>query len=182
MKRVAFTVVVSSVVSLALYVILSNALLWVLHSIENQTIKLSIISLVTTVLFVYILFYFLKIKEDICLKEVVKDYKNGEYISFKDDFKHVIKREKSTYICISVIVLGSFILNELDAIMFEQNTFSVVTMLFFPLCTFSTVFEMMNAFSFYGYLLNLFFICAVYTVVLLLYRRKKYMQWKNSNF
>lgn len=181
MKRAAFTVIVSSVITLALYIILSNVLLGIFYGIENQTTKLLIVSLITTALFVYILFYFSKIKDDICLKEVIKDYKNEEYISFSDDLKRVIKREKTTYICISVIVLGSFLLNELDAIMFEKKTFSVVTILFFPLCVFSTLFERINAFSFFGYLLSLALICLIYTVVLLLYRRKKYKQWKKNN-
>ena len=112
------------------------------------------------------------------LKEVMKDYKNKAYVSMSDDFKNIIKSEKATFICIAVIVIGCFALNELDALMFEKKTFSIVTFLFYPLCTFSSVFEMVHWFSIFGYLSSLILICLIYICMLLFYRRKKYKQWK----
>ena len=178
MKKTFITMIWSSIIALVLYIILSNILLGVLRGVENQVAKLTIISFITIVLFVIIFFYFFKVTEEACLKEVMKDYKNKAYVSMSDDFKNIIKSEKATFICIAVIVIGCFALNELDALMFEKKTFSIVTFLFYPLCTFSSVFEMVHWFSIFGYLSSLILICLIYICMLLFYRRKKYKQWK----
>ena len=173
MKRILLNITFASIITLVAYI--AFYVIWgaILNALDDPTLSLLIISLMTTVAFGFFLLYTSKIRKSVGEDEVVSDYKDKQYISFADDFKLVLKRESKMLICIASIVLICFILNTFDSVVFGKKTISFPTFLFAPLC----LFDSMISIPFVGYLLSAILDCLTYMAFLLIYRKKKYDYW-----
>ena len=173
MKRILLNITFASIITLVAYI--AFYVIWgaILNALDDPTLSLLIISLMTTVAFGFFLLYTSKIKKSVGEDEVVSDYKDRQYISLTDDFKLVLKRESKMLICIVSIVLICFILNTFDSVVFGKKTISFPTFLFAPMC----LFDSMISIPFVGYLLSAILDCLTYTASLLIYRKKKYDYW-----
>ena len=173
MKRILLNITFASIITLVAYI--AFYVIWgaILNALDDPTLSLLIISLMTTVAFGFFLLYTSKIRKSVGEDEVVSDYKDKQYISFADDFKLVLKRESQMLICIVLIVLICFILNTFDSIVFGKKTISFPTFLFAPMC----LFDSMISIPFVGYLLSAILDCLTYIASLLIYRKKKYDYW-----
>jgi hypothetical protein len=177
MKRIIWNITLASVIALAAYIALYAILGAIMNSIENRTVALSLLALATTMAFGGILIYVAKIRRSVGEDEVMDDYADTKYLSFADDFKRIIRREAKTLICMAAIVLLTFGLNTLDWMIFGKKTFSAPTIIYAPLCLFSSALGD----SFIGYLVSALMDCIVYIIFLLLYRKKKYNYWMTNN-
>ena len=177
MKRTLWNVTFASIITLVAYI--AFYVIWgaILNALDDPTLSLLIISLMTTVAFGFFLLYTSKIRKSVGEDEVVSDYKDKQYISFADDFKLVLKRESKMLICIVSIVLICFILNTFDSVVFGKKTISFPTFLFAPMC----LFDSMISIPFVGYLLSAILDCLTYMAFLLIYRKKKYDYWMKDN-
>ena len=173
MKRILLNITFASIITLVAYI--AFYVIWgaILNALDDPTLSLLIISLMTTVAFGFFLLYTSKIRKSVGEDEVVSDYKDRKYISFADDFKLVLKRESKMLICIVSIVLICFILNTFDSVVFGKKTISFPTFLFAPMC----LFDSMISIPFVGYLLSAILDCLTYIASLLIYRKKKYNYW-----
>ena len=173
MKRILLNITFASIITLVAYI--AFYVIWgaILNALDDPTLSLLIISLMTTVAFGFFLLYTSKIRKSVGEDEVVSDYKDKQYISFADDFKLVLKRESKMLICIASIVLICFILNTFDSVVFGKKTISFPTFLFAPMC----LFDSMISIPFVGYLLSAILDCLTYIASLLVYRKKKYDYW-----
>ena len=173
MKRILLNITFASIITLVAYI--AFYVIWgaILNTLDDPTLSLLIISLMTTVAFGFFLLYTSKIRKSVGEDEVVSDYKDKQYISFADDFKLVLKRESKMLICIVSIVLICFILNTFDSVVFGKKTISFPTFLFAPMC----LFDSMISIPFVGYLLSAILDCLTYIASLLIYRKKKYDYW-----
>lgn len=173
MKRILLNITFASIITLVAYI--AFYVIWgaILNALDDPTLSLLIISLMTTVAFGFFLLYTSKIRKSVGEDEVVSDYKDKQYISFADDFKLALKRESKMLICIVSIVLICFILNTFDSVVFGKKTISFPTFLFAPMC----LFDSMISIPFVGYLLSAILDCLTYIASLLIYRKKKYDYW-----
>ena len=173
MKRILLNITFASIITLVAYI--AFYVIWgaILNALDDPTLSLLIISLMTTVTFGFFLLYTSKIRKSVGEDEIVSDYKDKQYISFADDFKLVLKRESKMLICIASIVLICFILNTFDSVVFGKKTISFSTFLFAPMC----LFDSMISIPFVGYLLSAILDCLTYIASLLIYRKKKYDYW-----
>ncbi len=176
MKRTLWNITFASIITLAAYIALYAVWGAVFSELENPTLRLFLIALMTTVAFGFFLLYTSKIRKGIGEDEVVSDYKDGEYVSLADDFKLIIKREAQMLICIASIILICFILNTFDRVVFGKKTISFPTFFFAPMCLFGSMIKI----PFVGYLLSAVLDGIVYMVFLLFYRRKKYNYWMKN--
>ena len=176
MKRILWNITLASVITLVAYIALYTIWGALLSGLENQTLRLFLIALMTTVAFGFFLLYTSKIRKSVGEDEVVADYKDKNYTSFVDDFKSVIDRECKMLICIAAIVLICFALNTFDSLVFGEKTISFPTFFFAPMCLFDTMINM----PFVGYLLSAVFDCIAYMIFLLLYRKRTYNYWMKN--
>ena len=176
MKRTLWNITFASIITLVAYIALYAILGAILSGLENPTLRLLIIALMTTLAFGFFLLYTSKIRKSIGEDEVVSDYKDRQYISLADDFKLVLKRESKMLICIASIVLICFILNTFDSVVFGKKTISFPTFFFAPMCLFDSMINI----PFVGYLLSAILDCLTYIAFLLLYRKKKYDYWMKN--
>lgn len=89
----------------------------------------------------------------------------------------ILRHERMCLILLAVVTFACLAMNKLDVLIFHKKTFSAVTFIFFPLCLFSTCF---NA-EIIGYIIGAILIEAAYIVLVLTYRRKKYIHWKHPS-
>ena len=150
MKRTLWNITFASIITLVAYIALYAIWGAILSGLENPTLRLLIIALMTTLAFGFFLVYTSKIRKSIGEDEVVSDYKDRQYISLADDFKLVLKRESKMLICIASIVLICFILNTFDSVVFGKKTISFPTFFFAPMCLFDSMINI----PFVGYLLS----------------------------
>ena len=176
MKRILLNITFASIITLVAYI--AFQVIWgaILNTLDDPTLSLLIVSLMTTVAFGFFLLYTSKIRKSVGEDEVVSDYKDKQYISFADDFKLVLKRESKMLICIVSIVLICFILNTFDSVVFGKKTISFPTFFFAPMCLFDSMINI----PFVGYLLSAILDCLTYMAFLLLYRKKKYDYWMKN--
>ena len=176
MKRTFWNITLASVITLVAYIALYAILGAIMNSIENRTVALSLLALATTLAFGGILIYVAKVRHSVGEDEVIADYTDGPYVSLADDFKRIIRREAKTLLCMAVIVLATFGLNTLDWMIFGKKTFSAPTIIYAPLCLFSSALGD----SFIGYLVSALADCVVYILFLLIHRKKKYNYWMTN--
>ncbi|MGM9664185.1 MAG: hypothetical protein ACI3XF_05030 [Eubacteriales bacterium] len=176
MKRTIWNVTFASIITLVAYIALYAIWGAILSGLENPTLRLFLISLMTTVAFGFFLLYTSKIRKSVGEDDVVSDYKDKKYTSFVDDFKLIMRREAKMLICIGAIVLICFVLNTFDSLMFEQKTISFLTFFFAPMCLFDSMINI----PFVGYLLSAVLDCLTYIVFLLIYRKKKHDYWMKN--
>ena len=176
MKRILLNITFASIITLVAYI--AFYVIWgaILNALDDPTLSLLIVSLMTTAAFGFFLLYTSKIRKGIGEDEVVSDYKDRQYISLADDFKLVLKRESKMLICIASIVLICFILNTFDSVVFGKKTISFPTFFFAPMCLFDSMINI----PFVGYLLSAILDCLTYIAFLLLYRKKKYDYWMKN--
>lgn len=176
MKRTFWNITLASIITLVAYIALYAILGAIMNSIPNRTLALSLLALATTLAFGGMLIYIAKVRRSVGDDEVMADYADTKYISLAEDFKRMIRREAKTLICMTVIVLVCFGLNTLDWMIFGKKTFSAPTLIYAPLCLFSSVLGD----SFIGYVVSALADCIVYLVFLLFYRKKRYNYWMTN--
>lgn len=176
MKRILWNITLASVITLVAYIVLFFVWFAILSEVQNETLKLTLIALMTSIAFSFFLVYTSKIKGSVGDDEVISDYKERKYTSFLDDFKIIIRREFQTLICIALIVVICFVLNTFDEIVFGKKTISFPTFFFAPMCLFSSLINV----PFVGYALSVVVDCVFYIVFLLIYRKKKYNYWMKN--
>ena len=173
MKRTLWNITLASVLTLVAYVAFYTIWGAILSEVKSQSLRLVLISVMTTIAFGFLLLYTSKIIKSTGEDEVMSDYKDKKYISFAEDFKIIIKRESKTLTCIAAIILICFALGNIDNMVFGKKIFSLPTILFVPMFLFGSLFEI----PFIGYVLSIILDCATYIVVLLFFRKKKYNYW-----
>ena len=173
MKRTLWNITLASVITLVAYVALNTFWRAILSTVKNESLKLFLIALMTTMAFGFFLLYVSKIRNAVGENEMLSDYKDNAYTSPIDDFKLVIKRESKTLLCIAVIVFACFVLNTFDNIVFHNKTISFLTFFFVPLFFFSSWIQA----PFVGYAFSAVLDCVAYISFLLIYRKKKYNDW-----
>ena len=173
MKRTLWSITLSSILTLVVYLVLNAIWRAILKEMASQLFALLLFAFLMAAAFGMILVYISKIRSSVGEDEVVSDYQGQEYISLADDLKRIIKRESPQLICMTAIVLACFVLNRIDVLLFGKKTFSAVTLVFAPMCLFDTLFTI----PFVGYLLSAVVDVVIYLTILLFYRRKKYNYW-----
>jgi len=173
MKRAVINITISSVVSLAAYIALYSIWGALLSTVEDPTLKNTIVSLMTAAAYSLILLYFRKIRGDRCSDEIMEDYKDTKYTGYSDDIKVMLSREKTLLIAVNVCVILCWLLNTVDIAIFGKKTFSAVTFIFAPMCILSTAIPI----RIIGYVLNGMIICVIYCALLMYYRRKRSDHW-----
>ena len=176
MKQTVWNITLASLITLVAYIALYAIWGAILNNIENPSLKLFVIALMTTATFGFMLIYTSKIKNSVGEDEVVSDYKDRKYISFADDFKLIMKRESKMLTCIVMIVLICFAFNTFDVLIFGKKTISFPTLIFAPMCLFGSAIDI----PFVGYAVSAVLNCAFYIVFLLIYRKKKYSYWMKN--
>lgn len=173
MKRILWNITRASLLTLVAYIALYTFWGALLREIDNPTISLLLIALMTTVAFGFSLLYFAKIRKSVGEDEVVSDYEERAYGSLVDDLKLIIRREAPMLMAMAVIVCLCFLLNTVDEAIFGKKTISLPTVFFSPMCLFYAVVNV----PFVGYAISAILDCVAYMLCLLLYRRKKYKYW-----
>ena len=173
MKQVLWNITRASLLTLAAYLALYAVWGAILNSVENDTLKLFLLALMTTAAFGIILLYFSKIRGSVGEDEILDDYKDGRNYSLIEDGMLTLRREKNMLITMAVIVVLCFALNTADLAIFGKKTFSAPTLIFAPMCLFSEAIPI----PFVGYAVSAIFDCAAYLVCLMIYRNKTYKLW-----
>ena len=176
MKKILWKITLASAATLAAYIALY--ILWgaILNEVENETLKLFLICLMTSGACGFFLLYFLKIRNSDGEKEVLAYYKECAYKSFFDDLKRILRREAKTLISLAAIVMLCFAVNAITELITQKPTGSPLTFIYVSLCIFSTVLGQ----SFIGYALSAVITCLCYLIALLLWRRKTYNYWMKN--
>lgn len=170
MKRILKNVIVSSVLTLVMYLLFAVVLLgW----IENKELRFFAISFITVSTYAGLLFYIHKYRGGICENEMIADYKNESYQP-KREISLIFQREKHLIFCIFCIVLICFFSNLIDEYLFKTKVLSLITTaLFVSVMTLSSVIDI----PFLGYFLSGFYVCAIYLFLIFLYRKRRYDYW-----
>ena len=179
MKRTLWKITLASLLTLVAY--LALYMIWgaILSGVESQTIRLSLIALMTSVAYGAVLLYVSKIRVGVGEDEVMEDYRDGKYSSLADDLKKLLRREAKTLLCMAIITVACCVINTLDMVIFGKKAVSGITLVYAPLCLFSSVSEnLWLAFPLYA--LSMAVAGAAYVVFLLIYRKKKYMYWMEN--
>lgn len=176
MKRIFLQVTASSVLALAIYMILYPFWGGVVEGLKDyEILALSITASIATISFSVVLFLLSKIRKGVEENEVIEDYKNCSY-DFWSDCKTVFLREWKLLLTITGIISACFLLNLVDRLIFGKKTFSAITVLFAP----TYMFDMVIPIPFLGYLLNAFLICLIYLLLVLFHRKKVYRYWNQN--
>ncbi|MBE6658257.1 MAG: hypothetical protein E7604_07420 [Ruminococcaceae bacterium] len=174
MKQILWNITRASLLTLVAYLALYAVWGAILNEVENETLQLFLVALMTTAAFGLFLLYFSKIRGGRGDDEIMEDYRDGTPFSFAADIMRVVQREKTVLIAIAVIVLLCFALNTFDRLIFEKKTLiSFPTFFFAPMCLFSEAIPI----PFVGYAVSAILDGAAYLVCLLIYRKKKYQYW-----
>lgn len=173
MKKTLWNITLASLLTLVAYIALYA--LWgaLLNGVENPTVKLFLICLMTTVAFGWILLYTAKIRGSVGEDEVLADYRERAYGSLKDELGLVLRHEAKMLFCIAGIILICFALNTFDSLVFGKKLISLPTFFFLPMYIFGTMFRV----ALIGYVLGALLIGCFYLLFLLLYRRRRYDYW-----
>ena len=173
MKRTVWNITLASLITLLAYIALYAFWGAILSGVENPTLKLFLISLMTTVAFGFFLLYTNKIRGSVRENEVISDYKNKQYVSPVEDLKLILKRESKMLLCLTVIVFACFALNTFDDLIFEKKTISFPTFFFIPTYIFGAWIKI----PFVEYVCSIILDCVFYLLFLLIYRQKRYNYW-----
>lgn len=176
MKQILWNITRASLLTLVAYLALYAVWGAILNEVENETLQLFLVALMTTAAFGLFLLYFSKIRGGRGDDEIMEDYRDGTPFSFTADVMRVVQREKTVLIAIAVIVLLCFALNTFDRVVFEKKTISFPTFFFAPMCLFDAAIPI----PFIGCAVSAVLDCAAYLVCLLIYRRKKYQFWMKN--
>lgn len=173
MKRSLWNITLSSVLTIAAYIALSAVWGAILNELENVTLKLFLVALMTTIAYGVILLWISKVRKSVGEDEVIADYRERAYTSMADDLKLILRREAKTLILMTALVLVTYILNRLDILMFGKKMISHITFPYIAMSLFGALFPI----RILGYLLSVVLNPIVYLLALVLYRKKKYHYW-----
>lgn len=176
MKKILWNITLASAATLAAYIGLYIVWGAILNDVENETLKLFLICLMTSAACGFFLLYFLKIRNSDGEKEVLADYKECAYKSFFDDLTRILRREAKTLISLAAIVMLCFAVNAITELITQKPTGSPLTFIYVSLCIFSAILGE----SFIGYFLSAVITCLCYLIALLLWRRKTYNYWMKN--
>ena len=176
MKKILWNITLASAATLATYIGLSIVWVAILNEVENETLRLFLLCLMTSAACGFFLLYFLKIRGSVGEKEVLSDYKESEYKSFVDDLKRILRREAKTLISLAAIVMLCFAVNAITELITKKPTGSPLTFVYIPFSIFSAILGE----SFIGYALSAVITCLCYLIALLLWRRKTYNYWMKN--
>ena len=179
MKRILWKVTLASLLTLVAY--LALYMIWgaILSGVESQTLRLTLIALMTSVAYGAVLVYVSKIRGGVGEDEVMEDYRDGTYTSLAEDLQKLLLREAKTLLCMAVITIACCVVNTLDMALLGKKTVSGITLVYAPLCLFSSLSEKLWL-AVPLYALGVVVAGAAYVVFLLIYRKKKYMYWMGN--
>ena len=173
MKRTLWNITLASLITLVAYIALYAIWGALLSEVENSTVRLFLIALMTTLAFGFFLLWTAKIRRSVGEEEVRSDYREPRDYTLSGELSLILKREKETLIAIIAIVLIRFALNTFDSLVFGKKMISHPTFFYVPLCLFSSSIPL----PFVGDAVSALLDCVAYLGFLLLYRRKKYRYW-----
>lgn len=170
MKRILKNIILSSLLSLGLYLLFAITLFgW----LEDQKLRFLMCSLAAVTTFAAIFFYIQKYRKGVCEYEVLSDYKNEKYDT-KREMLLIWQREKLFVFAVFMITLICSIISLTDRLLFQTQVLSLLTtILFGSLMMLSSVIEI----PFLGNFLSGFYVCALYLLFVFLYRKKRYTYW-----
>ena len=177
MKKTIWAILRASLLTLVSYLLLYVIFALVLSFFDDHEVLRSVImALMSTAVFGILLLYVAKIRSHDGEREVLEDYKESKYTSLLEDLKRIVRRERRMLITMMTLVMLSYILNTVDLLLFERKVLSFPTLLFAPLCLFSSVIPI----SVLGYAASALLDVLAYLVALLVYRKRKYNYWMES--
>ncbi|MBO7397906.1 MAG: hypothetical protein J6V10_02305 [Clostridia bacterium] len=162
------TVAVASVVTLAVYLLSSVVLVAIFREIEDKTLRALINAVIVTAAFGFILLYIAKIRNSAGEDEAISDCGARDSIPLAEELKTVLKRERSIYIWIGICVLFCLIVNTLTKAVFQKDTDSFIVFPFVPMYVFDSAISVPVV----GYLISALCDCALYTGLLLIFRKR----------
>lgn len=171
LKKSFLKILLAAILSMVVYIVLYA--IW--GAILNSIVSLILLSTFSTVVYVLLLFYFVKKRNEVGADEILADYKEIEYLSWKEDFKIVLKREKPILLLVGAVLLACLILNKFDALVFQRKTISLVTFPFMIMCIYSTCFP--ESIDFLGYFVSYAVIVVLYLLFVLTDRKRQYRRW-----
>lgn len=166
-------ITISSVAALVAYIVLY--MIWgaILAGVEDKTLKFLLVAIMSASAYSFILLYVSKIRRENGDKDILKDYPDGRRFSFASDVKLVLRREKECLLSMCAVILVCAVISLIDNNLFEKRTLSFLTFPFAPMMLFTTAFKP----SWIGYIVSAFYDCISYTIMVVIYRRKKYTYW-----
>ena len=176
MKRSLWNITLASVLTMVIYIALSAVWGAILNELENTTLQLFLIALMTTVAYGFALLWVSKIRKSVGEDEVMADYREQPYTTLTNDLKLVFRKETKTLILMTVLVLTTYILNRLDMLIFGKKMISHITFPYITMSFFGSLFSI----KIIGYLLSAVLNSVVYLIALVLYRKKKYTYWMKN--
>ena len=132
MKRSLWNITLAAVVTMVVYIALSAVWGAILNELENVTLQLFLLSLMTTVAYGIALLWVSKIRKSVGEDEVMADYREQSYTTMTNDLRLVLRKEAKTLILMTVVVLMTYILNRFDMLIFGKKMISHIT---FPYIT-----------------------------------------------
>ncbi len=145
-----------------------------LNEVENETIRLILVSACTSVAYAAILFYLVRIRRGVGRDELLYDYKNTQYTTLRADLPLILLREKPYLIMIASVILACLLINKVNTQVLG-NTNTPLTFPFATMCIFSSCFP--SHLDFIGYLFGMLVIAVCYLLFSALYRKKQYEIW-----
>ncbi len=112
-----------------------------------------------------------KKKNLICDEELISDYAKRDYVSIRDDFITVWKREWIYFLFIAIINVITMLLTNLDIMISGKPTITGVFVLYAPMRLFSLVFPFSEIF---GIVMATLYVSILYMLLVLFYRKKRY--------
>ena len=112
-----------------------------------------------------------KKKNLVCDEELILDYEKRDYGSMKEDFRIVLKREWRYLLFIVVINVLTFSLTNLEIMMLGKPTVTGVFALYTPMRILAIAFPFSEIF---GLAVATLYACALYLLLVLWYRKKRY--------
>ena len=100
MKQILWNITRASLLTLAAYLVLYAIWGAILNSVENETLKLVLLALMTTAAFGFFLLYISKIRGNVGEDEILDDYRDGRTYSFADNLMLNLRREKTVLITV----------------------------------------------------------------------------------
>lgn len=176
MKRNLSAIITASAVTLIVYVVLYFIWGAVANEIVDEKLKISVIAIVSSLIFVYNLIHILKIKDLDGEDEILFDYKDQKYTSFIRDIRLAAKREVGVLLSIVGVILVCFLLHSVDRILFAKRVISLPTFVFAPMCLFTELVKI----PFFGYVISAAVDCTAYIILLLIYRRNTYKRTQKN--
>ena len=176
-------ILLSSITTLIVYIVFGALLVGFSTSIPEDSLSAKIILIILTsiitIIFSYLLVFFLYTKSGYGEKIASKDFENG-YCGFFKDVKNLIVREKAILITLISIATISCAFNLIDSFLLEKSVLSYISLPFAPIMIISLTFSQKLPFLIIGYFVAVIITCIIYILVLALHRKMWYTKWNIS--